>query len=128
MVNLLLLNKVIFINLALEGEFRACHSALISHSEEIAFYKGNKWEQKRVNETFEELISHIKNIYEKKFYMGIFDAMTVKYGAVMGGYVILGLPVFKRNPIGKNSSASHITKEYIKNSSLLINLAKVILL
>ena len=59
--------------------------------------------------------------------MGIFDAMTVKYGAVMGGYAILGLPVFRNKGIGKNTSASHITKQYIKNSSLLINLAKVII-
>ena len=30
----------------------------------------------------------------KKFWMGIIDAMLVKYGAVLVGYAILGLPVF----------------------------------
>jgi ATP-binding cassette subfamily D (ALD) protein 3 len=121
--------KLIAIEQTLEGEFRACHSALISHSEEIAFYKGNNWEKKRINETFQELINHINSIYHKKFFMGIFDSMVVKYGAVMTGYSILGLPVFggnneKYQKVSGND-ASVITKDYIRNSSLLINLAKV---
>jgi ATP-binding cassette subfamily D (ALD) protein 3 len=36
----------------LEGDFRACHSNLVNHSEEIAFYKGNEWEEERLNKTF----------------------------------------------------------------------------
>lgn len=116
--------------LALEGEFRACHSALITHSEEIAFYKGNAWEKERVNETFKMLTEHISSVYAKKFFMGIFDSMLVKYGAVMIGYSILGLPVFggRRDVYKTNkggSDASMIAKDYIRNSSLLINLAKV---
>lgn len=113
----------------MEGEFRACHSALITHSEEIAFYKGNAWEKKRINETFKLLTEHTSNVYVKKFLMGIFDSMLVKYGAVMVGYTILGLPVFGgRKDIYKNAGgneASLIAKDYIRNSSLLINLAKV---
>ncbi len=31
---------------------------------------------------------------KKKFWMGIFDSMLVKYGAVMIGYTVVGLPVF----------------------------------
>lgn len=66
----------------------------------------------------------------KKLYMGVFDSMLVKYGAFMVGYGVLGIPVF-----GSNSSeymkkvkgdASAITQDYIRNSSLLINLAKAI--
>ena len=80
-----------------------------------------------MNEKFNKLIKHIKSVHGKKFYMGIFDSMAVKYGAVMCGYTILGLPVFKRgfNQTNPTQMASNITKEYIKNSSLLINLAKV---
>jgi ATP-binding cassette subfamily D (ALD) protein 3 len=103
---------------------------LITHSEEIAFYKGNHWEKQRVNETFKMLIQHIKGVYSKKFFMGVFDSMLVKYGAVMIGYTILGLPVFRMknnnyNGKGKGDDASLIAKDYIRNSSLLINLAKV---
>lgn len=66
----------------------------------------------------------------KKLFMGVFDSMLVKYGAVMVGYAVLGLPVFGPNKqeylkkIGSNGSA--ITRDYIRNSSLLINLAKAI--
>ncbi len=62
--------------------------------------------------------------------MGIYDSMLVKYGAVMVGYSIVGLPVFGRNSaeylarVGNDDSV--ITKDYIRNSSLLINLSKAI--
>lgn len=56
--------------------------------------------------------------------------MLVKYGAVMVGYAVVGLPVFGPGSaeylakIGSDSSA--ITRDYVRNSSLLINLAKAI--
>jgi hypothetical protein len=66
----------------------------------------------------------------KKLFMGVFDSMLVKYGAVMVGYSILGLPVFgpgKEEYLKKiGSDGSAITRDYIRNSSLLINLAKAI--
>ena len=62
--------------------------------------------------------------------MGIFDSMLVKYGAFIVGYTVLGLPVFgpkKHKYMHKiKSDSSQITKDYIRNSSLLINLAKAI--
>ena len=67
---------------------------------------------------------------EKKMYMGVFDSMLVKYGAFIVGYSVLGLPVFGpgsekyREMIGKDQSK--ITKDYVRNSSLLINLSKAI--
>jgi len=30
----------------------------------------------------------------KKLFIGVFDSMMVKYGAVLVGYSVLGLPVF----------------------------------
>lgn len=62
--------------------------------------------------------------------MGIYDSMLVKYGAVMIGYTVIGLPVFgprKEEYLKKvGNDASRITKDYVRNSSLLINLAKAI--
>mgnify|MGYP006898467825 CR=1 FL=1 len=62
--------------------------------------------------------------------MGVFDSMLVKYGAVMVGYAVVGLPVFGPGAaeylkkVGTDPSA--ITRDYVRNSSLLINLAKAI--
>jgi ATP-binding cassette subfamily D (ALD) protein 3 len=113
----------------LEGEYRQAHNELISHSEEIAFYNGSMWEKKRINESFRTLYNHIDSILYKKIFMGVFDSMVVKYGAVAVGYTVLGLPVFGPNKDRYNNTArdsSDITRDYIRNSSLLINLAKAI--
>lgn len=65
----------------------------------------------------------------KRLFMGCFDTFLVKYGAVLIGYILLGLPVFgpgREEYLKKvGSDASNITRDYIRNSSLLINLAKV---
>lgn len=55
--------------------------------------------------------------------------MLVKYGAVMTGYTVCGLPVFGPNSaqyLASRGDQAQITKDYIRNSSLLINLAKAI--
>jgi ATP-binding cassette subfamily D (ALD) protein 3 len=62
--------------------------------------------------------------------MGIYDSMLVKYGAVMVGYTVLGIPVFGPGRAeylkSVGNDAARITKDYVRNSSLLINLAKAI--
>jgi len=62
--------------------------------------------------------------------MGIFDTVLVKYGAVAVGYSICGLPVFGPGKEAYLSSINHdpnaITKDYIRNSTLFINLSKAI--
>uniref|UniRef100_A0A7S3MZ59 ABC transporter domain-containing protein n=1 Tax=Strombidium inclinatum TaxID=197538 RepID=A0A7S3MZ59_9SPIT len=114
----------------LEGEYRAKHTDLLNHSEEIAFYNGSDWEKKHIHDKFTELINHIKFILYKRFLMGIFDSMLVKYGAVMVGYTVVGLPVFgpgREEYLKKiGNDPTQITKDYVRNSSLLINLAKAI--
>ena len=78
----------------LEGEYRALHSDLLTHSEEVAFYNGHEWERSNIDGGFEKLYSHISFVLKKRFLMGIYDSMLVKYGAVMVGYTVVGLPVF----------------------------------
>jgi len=89
--------KLTAIEQKLEGEYRAKHTDLLNHSEEVAFYSGSEWEKKKINAKFYELLNHVKYVLAKKFWMGIFDSMLVKYGAFIVGYGILGLPVFGPN-------------------------------
>lgn len=114
----------------IEGEYRGKHTDLLHHSEEIAFYNGSDWERKRIDEKFQELINHIKHVLYKKYYMGIFDGMLVKYGAVTVAYTVVGLPVFGPRRVEYLKSVNHdstlITRDYIRNSSLLINFGKAI--
>jgi ATP-binding cassette subfamily D (ALD) protein 3 len=44
--------KLIAIEQRLEGVYRASHTDLVHHAEEIAFYKGNEWEKSRINNSF----------------------------------------------------------------------------
>jgi len=122
--------KLTAVEQKLEGEYRTKHTDLLNHAEEIAFYNGSEWEKKRINGKFYELIGHIKFVLYKKFLMGIFDSMLVKYGAVMVGYTVVGLPVFGPGSEAYlksvNNDPTKITKDYVRNSSLLINLAKAI--
>jgi ATP-binding cassette subfamily D (ALD) protein 3 len=78
----------------LEGDYRASQTDLVHHAEEVAFYRGNEWEKNRINTMFSHLIKHSEEIINKKMFMGVFDSMLVKYGAVMCGYAVVGLPVF----------------------------------
>lgn len=112
----------------MEGDFRACHTNIHHHSEEIAFYRGDNWERKKVNENFGVLYDHSLALSKKRSNMGIFDSMLIKYGAVVCGYAVLGIPVFGKNKeeyLASVGDASNITRDYIKNASLLISLAKV---
>lgn len=61
--------------------------------------------------------------------MGTFDSLLTKYGAVMAGYSLLGIPVFSgsdRYSKQYQNDSSIITKDYIRNSGLLVSLAKSI--
>lgn len=110
----------------LEGDYRACHTDLVNHAEEVAFFRGNKWEKKRVNQSYEKLINHTLTIMNKRLFMGCFDSVLVKYGATVVGYIIIALPVFgshKDEYLKKvGTDASTLTRDYVRNSSLLIDL------
>ena len=79
---------------SIEGEYRAKHTDLLEHSEEISFYSGSEWEKKKINEKFFELVNHIKYVLFKKYLMGISDGILVKYGAMTVGYTVVGIPIF----------------------------------
>lgn len=44
--------KLIATQQRLEGEYRESQTDLVEHAEEIAFYRGNKWEEERINRCF----------------------------------------------------------------------------
>lgn len=62
--------------------------------------------------------------------MGTIDSVLIKYGANVMGYFLIGIPVFGQNSENylKNiqKDKSKITRDYVKNSSLLIDFAGAI--
>eukprot|EP01083_Nonionella_stella_P151740 485379_1 len=113
----------------LEYQFRSFHRRLITHGEEIAFYGGDYKEKQILNDQYHEIYKHREYVLGQKFGMKAFNGFLQKYGSVMCGYSVLGLPVFGTNSEGylrDAHSPSDIAQDYIRNSSLLINLSKAI--
>lgn len=124
------LSKVIHSHPVLEGEYRKSHTDLIYWSEEIAFQDGADWEKNRINKIYSKVYAHAKEILEQKLWMGTFDSLMVKYGATLCGYAVLAIPVFGAQSgqyLSKmQTDPSGITRDYIRNSTLLINMSKAI--
>uniref|UniRef100_A0A6A7G2Y4 ATP-binding cassette n=2 Tax=Hirondellea gigas TaxID=1518452 RepID=A0A6A7G2Y4_9CRUS len=113
-----------------EGDYRHVHNRLITYSEEVAFYGGHHREKLTIDEHYSFIEKHTRYLIGKKFWMGISDGFLTKYGTVMMGYSVLGLPVFgpRRAQYLQQVSndTSMIAHDYIRNSSLLISLARAI--
>lgn len=62
--------------------------------------------------------------------MNFIDSLLVKYGAVLNGYAILGLPIFGPNSEkykkAAGSDAGTVSRDYMRNVNMLINLSKAI--
>lgn len=117
----------------LEGDFRFHHSRLLMHAEEIAFYRGWNIERHSVNESFDTLYKHVNNLLLKQAIVGIFDSWLVKYGATMVGYAVLAWGILRPSAPDARAATSledtsattaAITGVYIRNSQILVNLAK----
>ena len=116
--------KLIAMEQNLEGDYRARHNDLVNHAEEIAFYRGNDWEYTKIKESFSKLIAHSFSIMRKRLVMGVFDSILVKYGAHIVGLGIIASATFQRKLEGdKWSKTASMTKDYVMNSSLLVDLA-----
>lgn len=115
----------------LEGEVRENHLRVIHYGEEIAFYNGGEWEYSYLTSNFKLLVRHIKDIYLKKFLYGVVDSMFAKYGSVTVALFVLGIPTFYIKSDDYNKASSHlnsaeITKDYVQNSSLILNFSNAI--
>ncbi len=62
----------------LEGEFRYVNSRLITNSEEVAFYVGNKREQQVIENSFQRLVNHLRKSMQFRLTMGVIDNMVAK--------------------------------------------------
>jgi ATP-binding cassette subfamily D (ALD) long-chain fatty acid import protein len=54
----------------LEGDYRYVHSRLINYAEEVAFYSAQKKEKQTMDNAFERLYKHSKNIFKKQAWLG----------------------------------------------------------
>lgn len=108
----------------LEGELRYVNSRLITNSEEIAFYQGNERERITLDNSFQRLVSHLRDFLEYRFTLGIVDDMVAKYLATVVGYILISRPFMGT----KEMSVDHNVRleEYYKSGRMLVKLAEAV--
>lgn len=111
----------------LEGEYRYVNSRLITNSEEIAFYNGNKKEREVVESSFFKLYQHLKNFLKFRFRMGIVDDIIAKYTATTIGYLIVSRPFMDmENEKFKTATQADLLEDYYRSGRMLVRLAQAI--
>ncbi|XP_003742604.1 ATP-binding cassette sub-family D member 3 [Galendromus occidentalis] len=108
----------------LEGELHYVHSRLITNSEEIAFYSGNKKEKKTIDSTFHRLTNHLRTFLEYRFTLGMVDDIVAKYLATVVGYLLISRPFLGNKHIKLNHNMR--LEEYYKSGRMLVKLAEAI--
>jgi len=111
----------------LEGEFRYVNSRMITNSEEIAFYVGNKKENEVIQSSFQRLINHLRKSMQFRFSMGVVDNMIAKYWATVVGYAVVSRPFLDMmHPRHAKSNHSEIMEDYYRSGRMLVNLASAV--
>ena len=111
----------------LEGDYRYVNSRLLTNSEEVAFYVGNKKESRVIKGSFDTLVDHLRKAMQFRFGMGIIDNMIAKYIATVVGYTAVSTPFLDLNhPRHLNSSHQEIMTDYYQSGRMLVNLASAV--
>uniref|UniRef100_A0A673NC37 ATP-binding cassette sub-family D member 3-like n=1 Tax=Sinocyclocheilus rhinocerous TaxID=307959 RepID=A0A673NC37_9TELE len=110
-----------------EGEYRYVNSRLITNSEEIAFYNGNRREKQTINGTFQKLVDHLSRFIHFRFSMGVVDSIIAKYIAMGVGYLVISRPFLDlTNQRHVNSTYSERLEDYYRSGRMLISLAQAL--
>lgn len=110
-----------------EGEFRFVNARLITNSEEIAFYQGNKREELTINKTFKKLVDHLNNFITFRFSMGFVDNIIAKYCATCVGWYVVSRPFMNPDDeLLKHMDQAQALKHYYRAGRMLIRLSEAI--
>lgn len=110
----------------LEGEYRHINSRLITHAEEIAFYKGNARERITLLASFQKLIDHLRKFLKFRVLMGIIDNVVAKYIATVVGFYAVSRPFMNRAHAMAADSESERFRLYYTYGRMLVKLAEAI--
>ncbi|XP_052776507.1 ATP-binding cassette sub-family D member 3-like isoform X1 [Mya arenaria] len=111
----------------LEGEYRYVNSRIITNSEEVAFYQGNRKEKDIILKTFQKLVNHMRYFISFRLQMGLVDNIIAKYFATVIGYLVVSRPFLNlANPKYEESSHSQRLEDYYKSGRMLVRMAEAI--
>ncbi|KAM8789093.1 ATP-binding cassette sub-family D member 3 isoform 2-T2 [Rhynchonycteris naso] len=110
-----------------EGEYRYVNSRLITNSEEIAFYNGNKREKQTIHTVFRKLVEHLHNFILFRFSMGFIDSIIAKYLATVVGYLVVSRPFLDlSHPRHLKSTHSELLEDYYQSGRMLLRMSQAL--
>lgn len=110
----------------LEGYYRTAHQRLLANSEEIAFYDGSRKERRIINDALSSIFTYNKFYLYLNSVINTFDGIYIKYYASVAGYIVLASPLIFGTEQQKSASTADLTRDYIRNSQYLTNLAQAV--
>jgi len=111
----------------LEGEFRHVNFRIITNSEEIAFYQGNKREHITVKSTFKRLVDHLRGFLNFRFNVGIIDNIIAKYFATVIGFLVVARSFFNPEDARRmKMSHNEIMEDYYMTGRMMVKMAEAI--
>ncbi|MBA0653853.1 hypothetical protein Goklo_020968 [Gossypium klotzschianum] len=81
----------------LEGEYRQLHSRLRTHAESIAFYGGESREESHIQQTFKNLVRHLRVVLHDHWWFGMIQDFLLKYLGATVAVVLIIEPFFAGN-------------------------------
>ncbi|KAG0714721.1 ATP-binding cassette sub-family D member 3 [Chionoecetes opilio] len=109
----------------LEGDFRYVNSRLITNSEEVAFYQGNKREKKNLDTSFKRLVNHLRCFITFRFNMGFIDNIIAKYLATCVGFSVVAYPYLTPSRLSQCEYKTRM-QDYYRSGRMLVKLAEAI--
>mmetsp|Transcript_13439 Transcript_13439/g.18542 ORF Transcript_13439/g.18542 Transcript_13439/m.18542 type:complete len:714 (-) Transcript_13439:1013-3154(-) len=117
--------KLVAEQAALEGDLRYVHSRLITNSEEVAFYGGDKIEKGILFQSYYKLVKHMNFIFRRSIFYNMMEGFLLKYVWSAVGLLMIAIPAFlyeKRIETGNAAeTVSNRTRDFVTSKQLLIS-------
>eukprot|EP01097_Dermamoeba_algensis_P003925 TRINITY_DN2647_c0_g1_i1.p1 TRINITY_DN2647_c0_g1~~TRINITY_DN2647_c0_g1_i1.p1 ORF type:complete len:780 (-),score=216.90 TRINITY_DN2647_c0_g1_i1:143-2449(-) len=114
----------------LEGNWRYCHSRLITNAEEVVFYGGEEIEKSQLYKCYTNLINHLNYVYFRRSFYNMIEDYLMKYTWNATSLVMIAIPVFTSILPGQTESneqaVSERTGDFITVRKLLMSTAKAV--
>ncbi|ODN05560.1 ATP-binding cassette sub-family D member 2 [Orchesella cincta] len=105
----------------LKAKLRHCHSRIVTNSEEIAFYGGDKVEKRALEEAFRKEIRQSKKIYFAKLWYVFFEQYLMKYVWSGSGMAVTAIPILTAMGLKNGTGEATRTEYYMTTKNLLVN-------
>ena len=96
---------------------------IITNSEEIAFYSGQKVEQTDLESAFRSLVQQSNKIYRNKLWYVMLEQFLMKYGWTGAGMILISIPILTSKKVTSVGAAgiSERTEYYTIAKHLLMS-------